>query len=216
VNQNNTSNFENAEEVIEKILRERHATKEYKTNVFIPEETLNEIFELAATAPSAWNLQHWRFLVIQNQEQKDRIKPIAYGQQQISDASAVVVILGDLEANRTGREMYNRLYESEFISKAVRDILFSQIEGGYQSPQFARDEANKNAALAAMQLMLAAKSKGYDSGPIGGFNPAGLLEALNIPGRFIPVMIVTLGVAATPARPTTRFSLNELVIHESF
>ncbi|APQ57484.1 Putative NAD(P)H nitroreductase YodC [Paenibacillus polymyxa] len=216
MNQNNTSNFENAEEVIEKILRERHATKEYKTNVFIPEETLNEIFELAATAPSAWNLQHWRFLVIQNQEQKDRIKPIAYGQQQISDASAVVVILGDLEANRTGREMYNRLYESEFISKAVRDILFSQIEGGYQSPQFARDEANKNAALAAMQLMLAAKSKGYDSGPIGGFNPAGLLEALNIPGRFIPVMIVTLGVAATPARPTTRFSLNELVIHESF
>ncbi|AHC17935.1 MULTISPECIES: nitroreductase family protein [Paenibacillus] len=216
MNQNNTSNFENAEEVIEKILRERHATKEYKTNVIIPEETLNEIFELAATAPSAWNLQHWRFLVIQNQEQKDRIKPIAYGQQQISDASAVVVILGDLEANRTGREMYNRLYESEFISKAVRDILFSQIEGGYQSPQFARDEANKNAALAAMQLMLAAKSKGYDSGPIGGFNPAGLLEALNIPGRFIPVMIVTLGVAATPARPTTRFSLNELVIHESF
>nr|WP_202403948.1 nitroreductase family protein [Paenibacillus sp. OT2-17] len=197
-------------------MRERHATKEYKTNVIIPEETLNEIFELAATAPSAWNLQHWRFLVIQNQEQKDRIKPIAYGQQQISDASAVVVILGDLEANRTGREMYNRLYESEFISKAVRDILFSQIEGGYQSPQFARDEANKNAALAAMQLMLAAKSKGYDSGPIGGFNPAGLLEALNIPGRFIPVMIVTLGVAATPARPTTRFSLNELVIHESF
>ncbi|ODB57979.1 nitroreductase family protein [Paenibacillus polymyxa] len=216
MNQNNTSNFENAEEVIEKILRERHATKEYKTNVIIPEETLNEIFELAATAPSAWNLQHWRFLVIQNQEQKDRIKPIAYGQQQISDASAVVVILGDLEANRTGREMYNRLYESEFISKAVRDILFSQIEGSYQSPQFARDEANKNAALAAMQLMLAAKSKGYDSGPIGGFNPAGLLEALNIPGRFIPVMIVTLGVAATPARPTTRFSLNELVIHESF
>jgi nitroreductase len=53
VNQNNTSNFENAEEVIEKILRERHATKEYKTNVIIPEETLNEIFELAATAPSA-------------------------------------------------------------------------------------------------------------------------------------------------------------------
>ncbi|MEK4429876.1 nitroreductase family protein [Paenibacillus sp. FSL M7-0802] len=216
MNQNNTSNFENAEEVIEKILRERHATKEYKTNVIIPEETLNEIFELAATAPSAWNLQHWRFLVIQNQEQKDRIKPIAFGQQQISDASAVVVILGDLEANRTGREMYNRLYESEFISEAVRDILLSQIERGYQSPQFARDEANKNAALAAMQLMLAAKSKGYDSGPIGGFNPAGLPEALNIPGRFVPVMIVTLGVAATPARSTTRFSLNELVIHESF
>lgn len=143
MNQNNTSNFENAEEVIEKILRERHATKEYKTNVIIPEETLNEIFELAATAPSAWNLQHWRFLVIQNQEQKDRIKPIAFGQQQISDASAVVVILGDLEANRTGREMYNRLYESEFISEAVRDILLSQIERGYQSPQFARDEANK-------------------------------------------------------------------------
>ncbi|MNW36538.1 putative NAD(P)H nitroreductase YodC [compost metagenome] len=204
------------EKTIEIVLRERHATKEYNTGIKIPEEKLNEILELAITAPSAWNLQHWRFLVIQDQEQKERIKPIAYGQQQISDASAVVVILGDLEANRTGQELYNGLHAAGYISTEIKDSLLGQIEYGYQNPQFARDEANKNAALAAMQLMLAAKSKGYDSGPMGGFNPIGLVETLNIPSRYIPVMLVTIGKASSPARPSSRLPLSDVVIHERF
>ncbi|WJE30649.1 nitroreductase family protein [Bacillus altitudinis] len=214
--QQNTSNIKETEKVIEEVFRARHATKEYKPNVTIPEETLNEILELATTAPSAWNLQHWRFLVIRDQDQKDRIKPIAYGQQQVLDASAVVVILGDLEANLTGREMYDGLLAAGFISQEVHDNLISQIEGSYKSQEFARDEANKNAGLAAMQLMIAAKAKGYDSGPMGGFNPTALVEALNIPARFIPVMLITIGEAAASPRPTTRLPLSKLVINESF
>ncbi|MGV7001965.1 nitroreductase family protein [Priestia megaterium] len=216
MSQQNISSFKTTEEAIEEVFRTRHATREYKPNVPITAETLNKILELAATAPSAWNLQHWRFLVIRDQEQKDRLKPIAYGQQQVSDASALVVILGDLEANLTGREMYDGLLEAEFIPQEVHDNLISQIEESYKIPEFARDEANKNAGLAAMQLMLAAKAKGYDSGAIGGFNPVALVEALNIPSRFIPVMLVTIGEAATPARPTTRLPLSKLVINESF
>lgn len=216
MSQQNKSIVKTAEEAIEEVFRARQATREYKSNVTIPEETLNEILELSTTAPSAWNLQHWRFLVIRGQEQKDRIKQIAFGQQQISDASAVVVILGDLEANLTGREMYDGLLAAGFITQEVHDNLISQIEDSYQSTEFARDEANKNAGLAAMQLMLAAKAKGYDSGPMGGFNPTALVEALNIPPRFIPVMLITIGEAATPARPTTRLPLSKLVINESF
>ena len=81
----------------EEIIKARHSVRKYKPNVKIPENTLNEILELAALAPSSWNIQQWRFLVIQEQAQKDLVKGIAYGQQQVSDASVVVVILGDLE-----------------------------------------------------------------------------------------------------------------------
>lgn len=216
MNQHNTTNVKVTEEALKEVFQGRHATRAYKSNVIIPEETLNEILELAVTAPSAWNLQHWRFLVIRDQVQKDRIKPIAYGQQQVSDASVVVIILGDLEANLIGREMYDGLFSAGFISREVRDDMITQIEGGYQSPQFARDEANKNAGLAAMQLMLAAKAKGYDTGAMGGYNPNALVEALNIPSRFIPVMMITIGEAVAPARPTTRLPLSTSVINESF
>ena len=75
----------------------------------------------------------------------------------------------------------------------VRDTLVAQIDGAYTIEQVARDEANKNAGLAAMQLMLAAKAKGYDTVAMGGFDKARLVEALKIPARYIPVMMIPIG-----------------------
>ena len=156
----------------EEIIKARHSVRKYKPNVKIPENTLNEILELAALAPSSWNIQQWRFLVIQEQAQKDLVKGIAYGQQQVSDASVVVVILGDLEANLTGHQIYDEAVAAGQLPAEVRDTLVAQIDGAYTIEQVARDEANKNAGLAAMQLMLAAKAKGYDTVAMGGFDKA--------------------------------------------
>lgn len=200
----------------EEIIKARHSVRKYKPNVKIPENTLNEILELAALAPSSWNIQQWRFLVIQEQAQKDLVKGIAYGQQQVSDASVVVVILGDLEANLTGHQIYDEAVAAGQLPAEVRDTLVAQIDGAYTIEQVARDEANKNAGLAAMQLMLAAKAKGYDTVAMGGFDKARLVEALKIPARYIPVMMIPIGEAATEARPTGRLSLDQLVIKESF
>ncbi|REE67272.1 nitroreductase [Paenibacillus taihuensis] len=210
--QSNTNTAVSAETV----MRERHSVRQYKRDVVIPQETLNEILELSAAAPSSWNLQQWRFLVVQEQAQKDMILPIAYGQQQVSDASVVVVVLGDLQANITGREIFDGALAGGHISQEIRDNMVNQIEGAYQFEQVARDEANKNAGLAAMQLMLAAKAKGYDTVPMGGFDKAKLVEALNIPERFIPVMMIPIGEAAAPARPAGRLPLDKLVINETF
>ncbi|RAP77058.1 nitroreductase family protein [Paenibacillus montanisoli] len=212
MNQNHTVTALTAEQA----MRERHSVRQFKRDVVIPDETLNEILELAAIAPSSWNLQQWRFLVIKNQDQKDAIRPIAYGQQQVSDASVVVVVLGDLQAQITGREIYDEMLAAGHIPQEIRDNMVNQIEGAYSYEQVARDEANKNAGLAAMQLMLAAKAKGYDTVPMGGFDKAKLVEALNIPDRYIPVMMIPIGEAAAPGRPTSRLPLSKLVINETF
>lgn len=171
---------------------------------------------LTGTAPSSWNLQHWRFLVVKEQANKDALVKIAYGQHQVSDASVVVIVLGDLQANLTGYQTFDAQVEAGQLPKEVRDTLIGQIDGVYQSEQLAFNEANKNASLAAMQLMLAAKAKGYDTVAMGGFNHDELIKALNIPPRFIPVMIIPIGEAAKPARTTSRLPLSEIVINESF
>ncbi|WP_274649188.1 nitroreductase family protein [Paenibacillus humicola] len=201
---------------LEDIIHARRSVRQYQPNVAIPDETLNEILELAAAAPSSWNLQHWRFLVIKDQARKDRIKAIAYGQQQVSDASVIVVILGDLEANKTAADLYEAQVAAGTLPQKVLDTLVGQIEAAYQNAQFARDEANKNAGLAAMQLMLAAKAKGYDTVPMGGFDPAALVRELNIPPRYFPVMMIPIGLAAAPARQTERLPLSTLVVNETF
>jgi nitroreductase len=201
----------------EEVMEARHSVRKYQAGTVIPREELNEILRLAATAPSSWNLQHWRFLVVTDQAKKEKLLPIAYGQQQVVDSSATIVVLGDLEADKAARTVYDEALQKGYVNQQVRDTMIQQIEGAYRgNPQVARDEAIRNGSLAAMQLMLAAKAKGYDTCPMGGFDKDALVRELNIPERYIPVMMITLGKAAAPAYPTSRLPLEQLVIENSF
>lgn len=195
----------------EEIMLSRHSVRKYERGVTIPEAELNDILSLAASAPSSWNLQHSRFLVVTDQAVKERLLPVTYNQQQTVDASVVVVVLGDLQANLAAAEVYEK------AAPEIRDMMLGQINGAYENnPQLARDEAIRNASLGAMQLMLAAKAKGYDTVPMGGYDKDALIKALNIPDRYVPVMIVPIGKAAAPGRPTERLPLEHQVIRESF
>jgi nitroreductase len=206
-----TENTLNAQLSAVEVMRGRHSVRKYERGVTIPQAELNEILELAAAAPSSWNLQHWRFLVIQDQANKEKLLPLSYNQEQVVDASAVVIVLGDLQANKVAGEVFASAPE------AVRNSMVQQIEGAYaNNPQVARDEAIRNASLGAMQLMLAAKAKGYDTVPMGGFNHGGVVQEFAIPERYIPVVMIPIGKAASPGRPTERFPLDKVVINERF
>ncbi|MBP1989224.1 nitroreductase family protein [Paenibacillus eucommiae] len=199
-----------------KVMEERHAVKEYQKGVKIPKEHLQQLLQAATLAPSAWNLQHWKFLVIEEDAYKEKLLPIAYGQKQIVESSVVVAVLGDLQANLKVDSVFGPLVEAGFLPQETKDALAGQINGAYQNSQVARDEAIRNASLAAMQLMLAAKGLGYDSGPMGGFDPAKLIQEFNIPERYLPVMLIAVGTAATPARASSRLSLDEVVVSNTF
>lgn len=203
-------------DVIKEIMLGRGSVKRYDPSHVMTEQEINELLTLASSAPSSWNLQHWRYLVISNPEQKQKMLPVAYGQKQVVEASIVVVILGDLEAYRTAHQIYGDAVEQGVMTRELRDNLVSQIEGAYADKFRAQMDASLNCGLTAMQLMLAAKSMGYDSCPMGGFNRKKLIHEFHVPERYFPVMLASIGKAAQPARPTSRLSLNELVIRETF
>lgn len=193
------------------IMLERHSVRYYQPDVQIPEADLQEMLSLAASAPSSWNLQHWRFLVIQDAANKQKLLQIAYNQKQVVDASVVVIVLGDLQANLAAPAVYAS------ATPEIRDTMVKQIDGAYaNNPTIARDEAIRNASYAAMQLMLAAKAKGYDSVPMGGYNQAALIQEFNIPDRYIPTLMLPIGKAEKPARPTDRLPLAQQIINERF
>lgn len=199
------------------VMEARHSVRKYQPGHVIPQADLQEILRLAATAPSSWNLQHWRFLVVTDPAVKEKLLPIANGQQQVVDASATIIILGDLEADKSAERVYDAAVARGYMDQRVRDIILGQIQAAYKdNPQFARDEAIRNSSYAAMQLMLAAKAKGYDTCPMGGYNREALIEALNIPPRFLPTLMITVGKARVEAHASDRFALDELVIENSF
>ncbi|MDV2683744.1 nitroreductase family protein [Alkalihalophilus lindianensis] len=198
-------------------IEERHSVRKYEAGYEMPAEDLTAILEAAAMAPSSWNLQHWRFLVIEDQKKKEELLPIAYNQKQIVDSSVTIAVLGDLEANKEADAVYGAAVENGFMTEQIKDTLVGQINQAYEGDTpFPRDEAVLNASLAAMQLMLAAKAKGYDTCPMGGFNRDAFVKSFNVPDRFTPVMLLTVGKAAMPAHRSARKPLEEVTIRNSF
>ena len=66
----------------------------------------------------------------------------------------------------------------------------------YADLRFARDEAIRSAAMAALALMLAAEARGLASGPMIGFDQGGVRRVLGIPERYLPVLLLAVGFAA--------------------
>lgn len=198
------------------VVRNRHSVRHYDASYQMSEQQITELLEIAGSAPSSWNLQHWKFLTITDRAAKEKLLPIAYGQKQIVESS-VVAVLGDLEANRNAEAVYGPAVEAGLMPEEVKANLIGQIEAAYANvPHVPRDEAIRNASLAAMQLMLAAKAKGLDSCPIGGFDAGRFVEAFGVPERYIPVVLITIGKAAVPARPSTRFPVEQTIVWNGF
>lgn len=199
------------------VMKARASVRKYNRVASISREELDEILEIATHAPSSWNLQHWRFLVITSRDMKERLRSIANNQAQVAEAAATVVVLGDLEANETAREVYGQSLKEGKITQEIYDLMIGQVDDAYRNNlRFARDEAMLNAGLAAMQIMLAAKAKGYDTCPIGGFDRKKLIEAFQVPKRYVPVMLITIGKRAGSVRPTPRLPLEQVTVRESF
>jgi nitroreductase len=204
------------------IFRERHSVRYFDPSYSLSEQEIKDLLKLAGSAPSSWNLQHWKFVVINTAEAKERLLPIARNQKQVVDASVTIAVLGDLEANRNAEAVYRPIVqaglEDTYAGYASYPIMIGQIESayGHAAPTYRRDEAIRNASLAAMQLMLAAKAKGFDSGPMVGFNADAFVEEFNVPPRYVPILLIAIGKALKPARPTTRFSTEQTIVWNGF
>lgn len=195
------------------VMKERSSVRKYKRGKKIPEDTLKNIIDLAGSAPSSWNLQHWKFLIIEDQERKDRLLPIAYGQQQVSDCSALIIVLGDIQANKNAEKVYGEAVEAGHMSEESKQQLLNNINGAYKNVEnIGVYEAIRNASFAAMQLMLAAKAYGLDTVPMGGFNTEALRKELNIPDRYEINLLIAMGYAKEPAHKTSRFPVEEIML----
>jgi nitroreductase len=196
----------------EEIVSWRRSVKHYDPNHQVSDAELKRIFDRVILAPSSYNLQHWRFVVVRDAERKSRIRQAAFGQEQVEKASAVIVVLGRLRAYLDAATIYADTPER------VRESLIPMIQKGYEGqPMRQRDEAIRSASLAAMILMLAAADLGYATGPMIGFDPQAVQRIIGFDDDHVPVMLVVLGKPIGEMRPRAfRFPPEEIVRLESW
>jgi nitroreductase len=190
------------------VVRERRSVRSYDPSVMIPREEMTEMLELATRAPSSSNMQPWRFLVIDSPELKKKLLPIAFNQQQIIEASAVIAVLGDLESNKKAAEIYGQAVKAGLMPEDTAKIFIERIQS--QPPEDVRKVALVDGGLIAMQLMLIARAKGYDTVPMGGYDKGVFMEAFGISDRYVPIMLIAIGKAANPGHPTKRLPIEDV------
>ncbi|WP_253896071.1 nitroreductase family protein [Solibacillus sp. R5-41] len=200
-------------EKISTLIQERRSVRKYDPNFIIDKEEILEMLKVATLAPSTSNLQPWEFIVFINPEVRKDLRAIAYNQEQIETASAVIAVLGDKEFHNNIDSVYDSMSEAGYIDDARREVLVGNAKKTYP---YAPEEARKNLAtfdsgLAAMQFMLIAKERGYATGPMGGFDKVKFSESFNVPDRYFPIVLITLGKENAPAYQTTRLPIEDKV-----
>ena len=194
------------------LMHERKSVRKYKQGVTIPQEVLMQLLQDATSAPSSSNTQSWRFLVIQDQEMKKELRPIANNQEQIETSSAVIAVLADIEMYKRAEEIYNASFEQGFMPREIADMMIENTVNLYSGlPQETlKSIVHFDAGLISMQITLLAKELGYDTVIMGGFNKAQFAEKFELPKNEIPVVLIAIGEAAEPARNTSRIPAEQI------
>ena len=197
----------------EALCKQRYTERYFAPNVDISDRQLQDLFQKVILGPSAFNLQHWQFIVVREQVAKKELSEIAYYQPQVKDCSAVVAVCGNLLAFRDARSMHASDPES------IRDKFIDMVEKIYENEAgLQRDEAIRSASLAAMSLMYAAADKNWASAPLIGFDADKLAAKLCLQKTVIPVMLVLLGKPKPghTNRRGDRKSLSEVLHFETY
>jgi nitroreductase len=194
-------------------IKTRRSVKHFDPDHKMPAATVEEILSLAILSPTAFNIQNWRFLVVEDMEIRKKIRSAAWDQSQVTDSSLFIVLCADLKSWEKNPQRYWRN-----APKEVQEFMIPAINGYYKGKdQVQRDEGIRSAGIAAQTLMLTAKALGYESCPMDGFDFEEVAKIINLPEDHIIVQFVAIGKGIKNAQERAgQLSLEEVVIKNTF
>jgi len=206
------------------IFRRRVSTRHYDPARKISAEDFAAILDFGRRSPSSVGSEPWKFLVIQNQGLREKIKPVAWGMQAtIAEASHLVILLAKKHAR----------YDSPFFSELMNRRGFTPEQRAaalerYRSFQthdiaIADDEralfdwASKQSYIALANMLTGAAMLGIDSCAVEGMDYAAVEHILVQAGLLDPTeygvsVAATFGYRARDIQPKPRRDAAETVV----
>lgn len=197
-------------------IRARRSVHSYDPSRPVSDEQLRELIELSTLAPSSFNLNHWRFIVVRSEQGKRALHEASLNQRHILSASAVLIVLGKIDAHAdVGRFVDDWIGKGYYPDDSHLGKVSSEFYG--LNPTVQRDEAIRSTSIMIGMMMLAAKERGIDTAAIIGFRPPEIVEAFDIPDNYMPVMLLTVGhELKPPPERVIRLGYDEIVHVERF
>jgi len=191
----------------------RRAVKHFDPDHGMTKKTREKLLSLALLSPTAFNIQNWHFIVVDDPEQRRKIRKASWDQEQVTDASMLIILCADLKA---WEKEPLRYWHS--APDPVQEFIVPAMQQYYSGlDQVQRDEAMRSCGIAAQTLMLAAQSMGYDSCPMDGFDFDAVADIINLPEDHAISMFVAIGKGVKDALPREdRLPMEELVFVNGF
>ncbi|HBC01579.1 MAG TPA: nitroreductase family protein [Pseudomonas sp.] len=194
-------------------IRTRRAVKVYDPSFQLSREEKDELLQLALLAPSAFNLQHVRFVEVSDPALRAQIREVGWNQAQMTDASMLVVVCAQVDS---WEKNVRRVWDG--APGEVQNFMAGAIDAYYRDkPQVQRDEAMRSCGLMAQTLMLAARARGLDSCPMDGFDFDAVGKLINLPDNHVIALMVAVGKRAAEPKPRIgKLPFDEVVIRDRF
>lgn len=195
---------------VKEAIETRRSIREYIQEP-IPREDLDEILRLAHLAPSAWNVQPWRLIVVTDGGLKKKLQEAAYGQRQVGSAPAVMVVTSDMEDMlKNPREVAHPGMSEEEKDKLVSDI---QKALGSKSIESRAQWGAAQTYILVGFLVIAARGLGYDTSVMLGFDPKKVRALFGLEDHVQIPALVAIGRRAEEGFPHHRHSLDRIVTY---
>ena len=168
----------------------RRSVKHFDSDHRLTGDEERKLLEATIQAPTSFNIQHWRLVVLRDPELRQQIRTeFGNDQAQMTDASLLVLFTADVNAWKKQPERY-------WVNapQAVADLLVGWMGPFHEGREWLqRDEAQRSIGLAMQTLMLAAQDLGYQSCPMIGFDIEKVAELVNLPEDHVMGPMVAIG-----------------------
>ncbi|MDO5376277.1 NAD(P)H-dependent oxidoreductase [Staphylococcus rostri] len=203
----------------------RFASKRFDADKKIDDKDFETILETGRLSPSSLGLEPWKFLVVQDPELRQALKPISWGAQgQLDTASHFVILLARKNVRPESPYFQYHVREIRHMSEEMVSAMVEKTANFqrdnlrvYESDRALWDWASKQTYIPLGNMMTAAAFLGIDSCPIEGFQYENVAKVLADRGyldtdEFWPSVMVAFGYRdAEPSRPKTRRPAEDVV-----
>jgi len=194
-------------------IKSRRSVKHFDPSIKMSDNEFAQLIAQTMLSPTSYNIQHWRFLRVTDPSLRAAFKEAAWGQEQVQDASELIVLCADLNAWQKQPERYWANAPSETQSLMVQ--MLTDFYAG--KPQLQRDEAIRSCGIAAQTMMLSATAMGWDTGALVGFDPEKAARLIHLPDDYVIGMLIVIGKARKAAKPRGgQLPMEALLFENSF
>lgn len=191
----------------------RRSVKAFDPDHRLTKDEVEKLLSAAIQSPTSFNIQHWRFVVVQDQELRKEIRANGNDQAQMTDASLLIVMTADTKAWAKEPQRYWKTAPTE-----VAELLVNWMGPFHEGREWLqRDEAQRSIGMAMQTLMLSAKAMGYDSCPMIGFEIEKVAELIRLPEDHVMGPMVAIGKGTKEPWPKPgQLTLDEVVVTDRF